>query len=62
MADIGSRGTDLATLSPTEAMLWHAEATRRVFHPWFGALILLDRDLDRAAFEAAVTVASESIH
>ena len=61
MAELGSHAADLATLSPTEALLWHAEATRRVFHPWFGALILLDRDLDRSAFEAAVTVASERL-
>ena len=61
MADTAALGADLATLSPTEAMMWHAEASRRVFHPWFGALILLDRDPDPAAFEAAVAVASERL-
>ncbi len=54
-------GLDPTPLSATEALMWHAEATRRVFHPWFGAHVLLVGDPDTAAFVAALAAAADRL-
>jgi hypothetical protein len=61
MATTAPGEIDSTPLSATEALMWHAEATRRVFHPWFGALVLLDRDPDTETFESAVAAATERL-
>jgi hypothetical protein len=48
-------------LSPSEAILWHAEGVRSQFHPWFGALLVLARQPDETAFEAAVSRTMERL-
>lgn len=59
MAPPGNEAT--TPLSTTEALMWHAEATRRSFHPWFGALVLLDRDPGAQAFDTALAHAAERL-
>ncbi len=62
MATTSPPGHESTTpLSTTEALLWHAEATRRSFHPWFGGLVLLDRAPAPAAFDAALSLAAERV-
>lgn len=48
-------------LSPNEAILWHAEGVRSQFHPWFGVLLVLGRQPDETAFEAAVARTMERL-
>jgi len=48
-------------LSPSEAILWHAEGVRSQFHPWFGVLLVLGRQPEAGPFEAAVSRGIERI-
>jgi hypothetical protein len=48
-------------LSPSEAILWHAEGVRSQFHPWFGVLLVLGGQPEEEAFEAALARAMDRI-
>jgi hypothetical protein len=54
VADTSGNSGGGQALSPNEAILWHAEGVRSQFHPWFGVLLVLGRQPDETAFEAAV--------
>jgi diacylglycerol O-acyltransferase len=49
------------TLTANESLLWHAEAVRGQFHPWFGALVILGREPTPEAFDQALGRAIQKI-
>lgn len=61
MGDLTPAGSRPQTLSANESLLWHAEAARSQFHPWFGALVVLGREPDPDAFERVLGRAIEKI-
>jgi diacylglycerol O-acyltransferase len=61
MGELTQTATGLQTLTANESLLWHAEAVRGQFHPWFGALLVLGREPDEAAFERALGGAIDKV-